>query len=150
MGTIDPSGSNTTNIPAGLVTLEKATNKILKFIAFHDEYHPTLDVPFDLLYGSVEHSGEKIEYQFLGRDRYRKGAIYYVFQKSDRGVRFLVYTSHKVFHSSIALGTILPVPSPDELISKFKEIINEKQTTGKYLMEGIVENVEGDSIYLLP
>jgi len=60
----------------------------------------------------------------------RKGSYYYVIQKSERGVRFLLYAINRVHHSSVALGSYMRLPKKDEQLIEMREKLMEIYING--------------------
>ena len=73
----------------------------------------------------------------------RKGSYFYIYQKSDRGSRFLLYAVDRVHHSSIAFGNSMRVPDVVEQRNEMKEILAKQSFN---LHPSLIEN---SSLYFL-
>jgi hypothetical protein len=143
IGVINPDGYPVINIPDYMMCLKLVTMKILKIIEYNDEYD-RFNQNMRRIEGEAMWKEEFIKFYVIKRDLYRKGSLYYVCQESDRGIRFLVYVSHKIFHSSVALGTSIPMPSKNDIIQTFQKTIEESVRK-----ESILQNIYNEDLYLL-
>jgi hypothetical protein len=69
---------------------------------------------------------EFVEATIFHRVLMRKGSYFYVYQKSDRGVRFLLYAMNRVHHSSVSLGFSMRLPNVDEERKEMQRILSNQ------------------------
>lgn len=88
-------------------------------------------------------NGEFVEATIFHRVLMRKGSYFYVYQKSDRGTRFLLYALDRVHHSSVSLGFTMHIPNVIDERKEMKIILSEK-------MNGLTpELIANDSLYFI-
>ncbi len=88
-------------------------------------------------------NGEFVEATIFHRVLMRKGSYFYVYQKSDRGTRFLLYAMDRVHHSSVSLSFGMRTPNVYEERKEMQEILS-KSNLG--INPSLIEN---SSLYFL-
>ena len=71
--------------------------------------------------------GEFVEATIFHRVLMRKGSYFYVYQKSDRGTRFLLYAMNRIHHSSVSLGFAMRIPDVAEQFTKMQAHLRESE-----------------------
>lgn len=104
------------------------------------------EYPYNKIYKTKRYeymNGEFIEAAIFHRVFMRKGSYFYVYQKSDRGIRFLLYAMDRVHHSSVSLGFTMRIPNVFEQQKEMKKILSEQTFA---LSSDLIEN---SSLYFL-
>lgn len=86
---------------------------------------------------------EFVEATIFHRAMMRKGSYFYVYQKSERGTRFLLYAMDRIHHSSIALGCCMRPPNIEEERKEMKDYLSKHMFA---LPQDVIQN---DSLYFL-
>ena len=93
------------------------------------EYEKEYPYTFDEIYRTKRYeysNGEFVEATIFHRVLMRKGSYFYVYQKSERGVRFLLYTMNRVHHSSVSLGFSMRMPVVENERKEMQELLKKQ------------------------
>ena len=88
-------------------------------------------------------NGEFVEATIFHRVLMRKGSYFYVYQKSDRGTRFLLFAMDRVHHSSVSLGFYMRIPNVFEERKEMQDILRKSEFG---INQSLIEN---SSLYFL-
>lgn len=88
-------------------------------------------------------NGEFVEATIFYRVLMRKGSYFYVYQKSDRGTRFLLFAMDRVHHSSVSLGYGMRIPNVFEQRNEMQDILKNSDLG---INPSLIEN---SSLYFL-
>jgi len=88
-------------------------------------------------------NGEFVEATIFHRVLMRKGSYFYVYQKSERGTRFLLFAMDRVHHSSVSLGFAMRIPNVFEQRKEMQEILRKSNII---INPSLIEN---SSLYFL-
>ena len=88
-------------------------------------------------------NGEFVEATIFHRVLMRKGSYFYVYQKSDRGTRFLLFAIDRVHHDSVSLGFRIRTPNVYEERKEMQEILKNSDLG---VSPSLIEN---SSLYFL-
>ena len=100
-------------LPQQINHMDSYLKDLFNLMMEYEKEHP---YTFDKIYRTKRYeysNGEFVEATIFHRALMRKGSYFYVYQKSDRGVRFLLYAMNRVHHSSISLGSSMRLPNVD-------------------------------------
>jgi hypothetical protein len=115
---------------------------------FNSEIYKTKKYEFGLTSNGTR---EFVSGMIFHRVLMRKGSYFYVLQKSDRGVRFLLYAMNITHHSSCAFGWSMIMPKPAEELKDMREKL--EKFTIKQVQDLEITNfselIKRDDLYFL-
>lgn len=132
-----------TPLPPVIYHMDSYLSELFNLMMVYEKNYP---YNYDTKYETKRYdyaNGEFVKAIIFYRVMMRKGSYFYVYQKSDRGTRFLLFAMDRIHHSSVSLGFGMRIPNVIEQRTEMQDILKNSNLG---ISPSLIENL---SLYFL-